>query len=121
MTACGSGERKPICAAEDTLRSALQTVELARAADQSADAAAVRRHMDDVDRLLRIARAQLAASESDPKVGAAARGMLEAAGYLEFMVGDYRSSGVVDFALTQFAFREINRAVAGGGGAPLNC
>ncbi len=47
--------------------------------------------------------------------------MLEAANYLEFIVDDYRSSGVVDFTITQFASRELTRALGGAGGAPLNC
>jgi len=77
--------------------------------------------MDEVERLLRLARSNLSAAESDPSTGAAARGMLEAANYLDFMVGDYRASGRVDFAMTQFASRELDRAASGAGGAPLNC
>lgn len=49
------------------------------------------------------------------------RVVLEAGNYLEFMVVDFRASGTVDFALTQFASRELNRATSGAGGAPLNC
>ena len=52
---------------------------------------------------------------------AAARAMIEAATYLGFIVGDFRASGTVDFALTQFASRELNRAASGAGGTPLNC
>ena len=46
--------------------------------------------------------------------------MLEAAGYVEFIVGDYRATGAVDGALAQFAARELNRAPAPGEAAP-NC
>lgn len=119
--ACGSGERSPVCAAQDALRSALRAVESAQSANRSGDEAGVQRQMDDVARLVRVARSNLAGVEADPGTGSAARGMLEAANYLDFMVGDYGSSGVVDFTLTQFASRELNRAAAGAGGAPLNC
>ena len=47
--------------------------------------------------------------------------MLEAANYLEYMTGQFRSSGNIDFSLTQFASRELTRAASGAGGAPLNC
>jgi hypothetical protein len=33
----------------------------------------------------------------------------------------FRATGTVDFSLTQFASRELNRAASGAGGAPLNC
>jgi len=77
--------------------------------------------MDEVERLLRVARSNVAAAAADPSTDATARGMLEAANYLDFMVGDYRASGRVDFAMTQFASRELNRAVSGAGGTPLSC
>lgn len=77
--------------------------------------------MDEVDRLIRVGRARLAGVEPRSSTGSAVRGMLEAANYLEFMVGDYRSAGAVDFSITQFASRELTRAVSGAGGAPLNC
>ncbi len=77
--------------------------------------------MDEVDRLLGVARGDLAGADADPNTAAAARAMLEAANYLEFMVGDFRATGKVDFAMTQFASRELNRAGSGAGGAPLNC
>lgn len=123
LAACGggAGERRPVCAAEDTLRGALRAVAAAQAADRAGDGVGVDRQMTEVERLLRVARADLVGAVSNPDVGAAARGMLEAANYLEFMVGDYRAAGRVDFAMTQFASRELNRAVSGGGGAPLNC
>lgn len=118
---CGGGSRTDICLAYDALRDALRAVDAAHAAATSSDTAAVARHMGDVERLLRLARSNLSAAASDPVKAAAARGMLEAANYLDFMVGGYRSSGRVDFAIKQFASRELNRAVSGGGGAPLNC
>jgi hypothetical protein len=93
----------------------------AKAADASGDGEAVERAMDDVDRFVRLARGRLAGADADPSSGAAARAMLEAANYLEFMVGDFRATGSVDFSLTQFASRELNRAASGAGGAPLNC
>ncbi|MDO8485011.1 MAG: hypothetical protein Q7S35_08695 [Candidatus Limnocylindrales bacterium] len=74
-----------------------------------------------MERLVRAARASLSGVDSNSSSGAAARAMLEAANYLEFMVGDFRATGKVDFALTQFASRELNRAASGAGGAPLNC
>ena len=77
--------------------------------------------MDEVDRLLDVGRTRLADVKADSSTGSAARAMLEAANYLEFMVGDYRSSGAVDFSMTQFASRELTRAVSGAGGTPLNC
>lgn len=123
LAACGGGptERRPVCSAQDTLRGALRAVAAAQAAERAGDRAGVERQLTEVERLLRVARADLAGAASDPDVGAAERGLLEAANYLDFMVGDYRASGRVDFAMTQFASRELNRAVSGGGGAPLNC
>ena len=105
----------------DSLMGALRAVAAAESADASDDSEALGRAMDDVERSIRHARSRLAGADADPNTGAAARAMLEAANYLEFMVGDYRSSGTVDFTLTQFASRELNRAVSGAGGAPLNC
>ncbi len=121
LAACGGGTRSPACAAQDALRDALRAVASAESATAAGDQAAVERQMDEVDRLLRVARASLAGADADPSTGSAARAMLEAANYLEFMVGDFRASGKVDFALTQFASREINRASSGAGGPPLNC
>jgi hypothetical protein len=121
LAACGGGERTPVCAAQDALRSALRAVESAQAADGSGDGTAVGRQMDEVDRLLRVARSNLSGADANPKTAAAARAMLEAANYLEFMVGDFRATGTVDFAMTQFASRELNRAASGAGGAPLGC
>lgn len=121
VAACGGGARNPACAADDALREALRAVESARSADGSGDRTAVGRHMDEVDRLIRVARGYLAATGASSSTSAAERAMLEAANYLEFMVGDFRAKGTADFTLTQFASRELNRAVSGAGGAPLNC
>jgi hypothetical protein len=93
----------------------------ARRATTSNDAATVAREMDRVDRNLTAARRTLQSIGADAGGESATRAMLEAANYLEFMTGQYRSTGSVDFSLTQFASRELTRAAAGAGGAPLNC
>lgn len=121
LAACGGGPRSPVCAGEDALRGALRAVDAARIAAESGDAGGVGRSMDEVARLLRVARGSLTGATADQATGAAARAMLEAANYLDFMVGDFRVKGRADFTLTQFAMRELNRAVAGAGGAPINC
>ena len=121
LAACGGGTRSPACAAQDALRAALRAVESAKTADASGDQAAVGQRMDEVERLVRAARVSLSGVDSDSGPGPAARAMLEAANYLKFMVGDFRATGKVDFTLTQFASRELNRATSGAGGAPLNC
>mgnify|MGYP001581926515 FL=1 len=121
LAACGGQPRSPVCTAEDALRGALRAVDAARNADDSGDTGAVGQSMDEVARLLGVVRGSLAGAQADPDTDAAARAMLEAANYLDFMVGDFRATGTVDFTLTQFASRELNRAVAGAGGAPLNC
>ena len=121
VAACGGGARSPACAGYDTLVDALRGVAAATSATASGDDEAVEQAMDDVASSVRSARARLAGMDADAKVGAAARAMLEAANYLDFMVGDYRATGTVDFSLTQFASRELNRASSGAGGAPLNC
>lgn len=121
IAALGAGQRSPECSAYDAFRDAVRAVDAARSATAAGDAAAVERQMGEVDRLLGVGRTRLAEAEAGSPTGAAARAMLEAANYLEFMVGDYRSSGAVDFAITQFASRELTRATSGAGGAPLNC
>lgn len=121
LAACGGGTRSPACAAQDALRAALRAVESAKTADASGDQAAVGQRMDEAERLVRAARTSLRAADPNSSTGAADRAMLEAANYLEFMVGDFRASGTVDFTLAQFASRELNRAASGAGGAPLNC
>lgn len=77
--------------------------------------------MTEVARLVGVGRIRLAGAEAGSSTGSAARVMLEAANYLDFMVGDFRATRKVDFSLTQFASRELTRAVSGAGGAPLNC
>lgn len=93
----------------------------ARSAQSLGDRAAVDRDLGEVDRLVRVARSNLASVDPGSTSGPAARGMLEAANYLEFIVGEYRQSGVVEFSLAQFAARELNDASSGAGGVPLNC
>jgi len=117
----GAGQRSPECSAYDAFRDAVGAVDIARSATAAGDPTVVERQMDEVDRLIRIGKARLAGVEPGSNTGSAARAMLEAANYLAFMVGDYRSSGKVDFSITQFASRELTRAVSGAGGAPLNC
>jgi hypothetical protein len=121
LVACGGGARSPSCMGYDSLMGALRAVAAAESADASDDSEALGRAMDDVERSIRHARSRLAGADADPNTGAAARAMLEAANYLEFMVGDFRATGRADFSLTQFASRELNRAASGAGGAPLNC
>ena len=121
LAACSGGARSTSCSGYDALVDALRAVAAAKSADASGDGEAVNRAMDDVERSIRLARGRLAGADADPNTGGAARAMLEAANYLEFMVGDFRATGKVDFSLTQFASRELNRAASGAGGAPLNC
>lgn len=121
VAACGGGARRPVCAAYDALRDALQAVALAESAERSGDQAAVGQQMDEVDRLIRIANSSLEGADADPQIAPAARAMLEAANYLEFMVGDFRASGTVDSSITQFASRGLDQAGSGAGGTPLNC
>lgn len=121
MAGCGGGARSPACTGYDALVDALRAIEAARISDASHDADGVDRAMDDVARSVRLARGRLAGADSDPNTGRAARAMLEAANYLDFMVGDFHATGNVDFSLTQFASRELNRAASGAGGTPLNC
>lgn len=77
--------------------------------------------MTEVKRLVGVARGNLAGAAEDPDTALAARAMLEAANYLQFIVDDARATGAVDFPIAQFAARELNRAGSGAGGAPLNC
>ncbi len=121
LAACGGGAQRPICSAQDALRAAVRTVDAMRSTDGAGSSEELDRQMDEVERLLRVARSNLAGGDLDPNTGAAARAMLEAANYLQFIVDDSRATGTVDFALTQFAARELNRAGAGAGGVPLNC
>lgn len=121
VTSCSGGARSPSCAGYDALVDALRAVALAESAVGSGDDKALEEAMDDVERYVRLARGRLSGADADPTRGASARALLEAANYLDFMVGDFRARGRADFSLTQFASRELNRAAAGAGGAPLNC
>lgn len=118
LTACSAAERRPICLAYDALRSAVRTLDSARGPAAAGDAVAVEQLMDEVDRLLRGARARLS---DDVRADSAARAMLEAANYLEYMTGQFRATGSLDFSITQFASRELTRAASGAGDRPLNC
>lgn len=121
LVGCGTGDRSSICRSHDTLRAAVRTMDSARSAVAANDDAAVGRLMDEVDRLLRAARRAVSSGNPDAATASAARAMLEAANYLGYMTGQFRSTGSIDFSLTQFASRELNRAASGAGGAPLNC
>lgn len=121
LLACGGGAGRPICQAHDALREAVRVIDSARGAVATGDTAAVERQMDEVDRLIRSARGSLAGADADPSTASAARAMLEAANYLEYMTGQFRLTGSVDFSITQFAARELSRGASGAGGAPLNC
>lgn len=114
LVGCGGGDRDPRCIAKEALRDAVRAVGEAEVAEGARDEAGVRQHIGDVERLVGVARRNL--SSSSP----VDRSMLEAAGYLDFIVGDFRASGAVDGALAQFASRELNRGLFPGE-APLNC
>jgi hypothetical protein len=122
LAACGgTDDQRAICGAVAALRGALAEVAAARESDRNGDAAGVAQRMANVQRLLRVVRADLVAATSGPSTDAV-RGLSEAANYIDFMIGDYRQTGSVDYALTQFAEREVNRAAAGGGAStPINC
>jgi hypothetical protein len=119
ITAYGAQRAVAECSAYDAFRDAERAADAARSATATGDPAAVERQMDEADRLIRVGRAILAGVEALSSTGSGARGLLEAANYLEFLVGDYRSSGAVDFSITQFASRALTRAASGAGGAPL--
>lgn len=116
LVGCGSGDRDPRCIAKQALRDAVRAVGQAELAEGARDEAGVRQHIGDVERLVGVARRNL--SSSSPS--SVDRSMLEAAEYLDFIVGDFRASGAVDGALAQFASRELNRGLFPGE-APLNC
>jgi hypothetical protein len=117
--ACGAPTDDPRCVARDALRDAVRAVQQAESAETSGDAATVRRHMDEVARLVGTARARLGRADPSGTDGAA-RQMAEAANYLEFIVDDFAETDAVDGALAQFATRELERAVPGND-APLSC
>lgn len=121
LTGCTPAERRPVCQALDALRGAVTKMNAASQAVRASDQSEVARLVDEVDQLLRVARGNLSGVSSEAGSAAAARAMLEAANYLEYMTGQYRTSVRIDFSITQFAARELNRASAGAGGPPLNC
>ena len=114
--ACGSRPEDPRCLARDVLRDAVSAVRRAETAESAGDAATAAREMDEVARLVAAGRARLRnSSVAETPMG---RRILEAAEYLDFIVRDFRSSGLVDGPIAQFASRELNRAPAPGEQAP---
>lgn len=111
---CGGGSNDPRCVAKRALRDAVRAVAEADSAEIAGDAGRVGQQIGEAERLIRIARSNLSTSTTN----SVERGMLEAAGYVEFIVSDYRASGAVDGTLAQFATRELNRAPAPGEAAP---
>lgn len=121
LVACGSPPRSSsLCAAGASLRAAIRAIDGARAAAASNDRAVLDRQVQTAERQIRASRARLNASVSD-RDAAAARAMIEAANYLDYLTAQYRSTGRLDLSLTQFASRELTRAESGAGGPPLNC
>ena len=116
LGACGGGAPTPACDAYGALRDAVAAMNTAQG-----DPATVATKVDEVDGLVRTARRRLAGAQADERIAPAVRAMQEAANYLEHMVGQFRTDGAVDFSLTRFASRELTRALAGAGGAPLSC
>ena len=116
VAGCAGTARSSLCGAYDTLRDAVGAMN-----DAAGDDGDLGRRIDEVDALIRSARRQLSGEGANPSTAPAARAMVEASNYLEFMVGQYREDGAVDFSLTQFASRELTRALSGAGGRPLNC
>ncbi|HET7727495.1 MAG TPA: hypothetical protein VFK54_09235 [Candidatus Limnocylindrales bacterium] len=102
--------------ARQALRDAVRAIDQAEIAERAGDGAAIRRRIDEGERLIRAARRNLPSS-GGTSIG---RSMLEAAEYLDFVVGSYRQTGDVDGTLTQFATRELNRAPVPGE-TPLDC
>jgi hypothetical protein len=113
---CGGGNDDPRCAAKQALRDAVRAVDQAESAEGVGDEEQVRQQIGEAERLIGIARRNLSSATTN----SVERGMLEAAEYLDFIVGGYRESGAVDGTLAQFASRELNRAPAPGEAAP-NC
>lgn len=113
---CGGGSDDPPCIAKQALRDAVRAVNQAESAEGSGDEEGVRQQIGEAERLIGIARRNL----SRDTTNSVERGMLEAAEYLDFIVGGYRESGAVDGTLAQFASRELSRAPAPGEAAP-NC
>lgn len=113
---CGGDSDDPRCVAKQALRDAVRAVSHAESAEGAGDEEEVRQQIGEAERLIGIARRNL----SSATTSSVERGMLEAAEYLDFIVGVYRESGAVDGTLAQFASRELNRAPAPGEAAP-NC
>lgn len=111
---CGGDDEDPRCVARQALRDAVRAVGQAESAESAGNAERVRELMGEIERLVRDARRNMSSSTTN----SVERGMLEAAEYLDFIVGDYRASGAVDGALAQFASRELNRAPTPGEAAP---
>ena len=113
---CGGGNDDPRCVAKQALRDAVRAVNQAESAEGAGDEERVRQQIAEAERLIGIARRNLSRATTN----SVERGMLEAAEYLDFIVGGYRESGGVDGTLAQFASRELDRAPAPGEAAP-NC
>lgn len=113
---CGGGSDDPRCIAKQALRDAVRAVSQAESAERAGDEEGVRQQIGEAEQLIGIARRNLSSATTN----SVERGMLEAAEYLDFIVGGYRESGGVDGTLAQFASRELNRAPAPGEAAP-NC
>ena len=113
---CGGGNDDPRCVAKQALRDAVRAVNQAASAEGAGDEERVRQQIAEAKRLIGIARRNLSRATTN----SVERGMLEAAEYLDFIVGGYRESGAIDGTLAQFASRELNRAPAPGEAAP-NC
>ena len=113
---CGGGNDDPRCVAKQALRDAVRAVNQAESAEGAGDEERVRQQIAEAERLIGIARRNLSRATTN----SVERGMLEAAEYLDFIVGGFRESGAVDGTLAQFASRELNRAPAPGEAAP-NC
>jgi hypothetical protein len=116
IAGCAGTERSSLCGAYNTLRDAVGVLN-----DAAGEDGELGPRIDEVDASIRSARRQLSGEGANPSTAPAARAMVEASNYLEFMVGQYRDEGAVDFSLTQFASRELTRALSGAGGRPLNC
>ena len=110
VTTVGCGGGDPRCVARQALRDSVRAVDQAESAERSGNAEKITQQIAEAERLIAIARRNLSSSSTT----SVERGMLEAAEYLDFVVGDFRSSGAVDATLTQFATRELNRAPAPG-------